>query len=142
MINKFKSLPLPSLYYKNMMPRKEINVLKAMLNSQGIALGKLLYNARNDGWNAFNFHWLCDGQGPTVTILRVYDNNNWIGGYTSKSWTSIYEMVPVSDPSAFLFNLTTSSKFNVKFPKYATSPAYCYGPSFGMGDIVVTLKDD
>ena len=48
-LKKFKQLLLPALYYNSLMPRKELCVLKAMLNEQRKSLGKLLYNAKIDG---------------------------------------------------------------------------------------------
>ena len=84
---KVKSLPLPSLYYMTLMPLKERRVLKAMLTNHFNILGELLYNAKIDGWTASKFHELCDGRGPSVTLLRVSSNNHWIGGFTSKSWS-------------------------------------------------------
>ena len=30
---------------------------------------RMIYNARNDGWKASNFHEKCDGQGPTVSLI-------------------------------------------------------------------------
>jgi len=42
------------------------------------------WQASRDGWEAKRFHDLCDGKGPTVTIVKV--NKYIFGAYTSRSW--------------------------------------------------------
>ena len=46
---------------------------------------QLCWRASQDGWAVSQFHSLCDGKGPTVTIIRV-DNKYIFGGYTALSW--------------------------------------------------------
>ena len=46
---------------------------------------ELCWRASRDGWAASQFHSLCDGKGPTLTIIRV-DNKYIFGGYTAASW--------------------------------------------------------
>ena len=43
------------------------------------------WHAKTDGWAASTFHSNCDGRGPTVTIIKVYDYI--FGGYTDVSWS-------------------------------------------------------
>ena len=45
---------------------------------------ELCWRASVNGWASTQFHKLCDGQGPTVTIIKV--NKYIFGGYTSVSW--------------------------------------------------------
>jgi hypothetical protein len=104
-----------------------------MLADEGNTLGELLYNANIDGWTPSKFHELCDGRGPTITLLRVYDNNHWIGGFTSKSWTSEDDLL--YDEHAYLFNLTIAEKFSVLDPTAAVNSSHYYGPNFGLGDL-------
>ena len=42
------------------------------------------WRASLDGWAAITFHSKCDGQGPTVTIVRV--GKYIFGGYASAPW--------------------------------------------------------
>ena len=42
---------------------------------------KLCFRASEDGWAASMFHFLCDGKGPTVSIIKV--DKYIFGGYTS-----------------------------------------------------------
>ena len=85
-----------------------------MLAQQGSYLGNLLYDSRINQWDPWWFHELCDGRGPTITLLKLDENMHWIGGYASKSWTRDKGMV--ADEDAFLFNLTTSKTFKPKRP--------------------------
>lgn len=43
---------------------------------------KMIFNARNDGWKASNFHEKCDGQGATVSFIQI-KNGACIGGFTT-----------------------------------------------------------
>lgn len=48
----------------------------------------LRYQASRDGWMESDFHRLCDGEdgsieNPTVSLFKINDNNNCIGGFTS-----------------------------------------------------------
>ena len=42
------------------------------------------WRGSRDGWASSTFHSLCNGKGPTVTIIKV--NQNIFGGYASISW--------------------------------------------------------
>jgi hypothetical protein len=42
----------------------------------------MIYNAREDGWKAKDFHKKCDRKGPTVSITKVKDGP-CIGGFTT-----------------------------------------------------------
>ncbi|XP_068705742.1 uncharacterized protein [Montipora foliosa] len=44
----------------------------------------LCWRASKHGWASSTFHSLCDGKGPTVTIIKV--NQYIFGGYTRLSW--------------------------------------------------------
>ena len=43
----------------------------------------LLYRGSRDGWKAQDFHRLSDDKGPTVTLFKVKENGNCIGGFTT-----------------------------------------------------------
>ncbi|XP_022300546.2 interferon-induced protein 44-like [Crassostrea virginica] len=96
---------------------------------------RLLYKISTDGCSAQKFHQLCDGQGPTVTVL--YNTNNTIfGGYLSQKWNS--DGGHINDTNAFLFRLQYNGSSNpLKFPvSEAASAGYGnsnYGPTFGSG---------
>ena len=47
----------------------------------------LKYRGSDHGWNAENFHELCDNIGPTITLLKLEDDS-CIGGFTTAKWSS------------------------------------------------------
>ena len=47
----------------------------------------LKYRGSDNGWNAENFHELCDNIGPTITLLKLEDGS-CIGGFTTAKWSS------------------------------------------------------
>ena len=106
---------------------------------------RLLYKISTDGCSTQKFHQLCDGQGPTVTVL--YNTNNTIfGGYLSQSWNSKGDYI--NDDKAFLFRLQYNGSSNpLKFPvspasniKYAGHGHSNYGPTFGSGHDLHTFS--
>ena len=103
---------------------------------------RLLYKISTDGCSAQKFHQLCDGQGPTVTVL--YNTNNTIfGGYLSQRWNSDGDYI--NDTNAFLFRLQCNGSSNpLKFPvskaAYAGNGNSNYGPTFGSGHDIQTFS--
>ena len=57
-----------------------------------------------DGFLASTFHELCDGKGPTLTIVES-EHGKIFGGFTSVSWSSLNGRY-LPDPTAFVFSLT------------------------------------
>ncbi len=70
------------------------------------------YKGSRDGWKAADFHRKSDGKGPTACLLKIKENRQCIGGFTSAKWDSPPERgYYVSDSTAMLFNLTTRNYF-------------------------------
>ncbi len=47
---------------------------------------KLIYRASEHEYSAESFHQYCDGQRPTLIVIK--SNGGWIfGGYTTQSWS-------------------------------------------------------
>ena len=97
---------------------------------------KLLYRASRDGWQATEFHQKCDGQGPTLTLVR--SGGYLFGGFTSVPWSSSGGYKP--DPSAFLVSLEAPdarepTKMAVKQDQLQHSVYHNgnFGPTFGRG---------
>ena len=44
---------------------------------------KNLYRGSIHGWKAKDFHSRCDGKGPTISLFKVKDTGDCIGGYTN-----------------------------------------------------------
>ncbi|CDW88613.1 UNKNOWN [Stylonychia lemnae] len=66
---------------------------------------KLLYKATRDGYKAYDFHRLCDNQGPTISFI-LSELGFVFGGYTSLDWKSTQVIQGKKDTHAFLFSLT------------------------------------
>jgi hypothetical protein len=93
---------------------------------------QLCYRRSRDGASSSTFHGLCDGRGPSVTVLS---NNlgRLLGGYASQSWNSYGSYY--GDANSFLFSLTNG------FRHTAGALYNCcyltgygpYGPTWGGG---------
>lgn len=94
---------------------------------------KLLYRASRDGWDAKDFHRLCDGKGATLVAVRSTDGYVF-GGYTGDfSWSSCSSSK--SSPKAFLYSLSSPAGLGpVKIPCSVVNNDASYGPLFGSGD--------
>ncbi|XP_068705759.1 uncharacterized protein [Montipora foliosa] len=74
----------------------------------------LCWRGSRDGWASSTFHYLCDGKGPTVTIIKV--NQYIFGGYASISWG--YGCSWRYDATAFLFSLRNKPEWGpTKLPQ-------------------------
>ena len=89
---------------------------------------ELIYKAIIDGDKAKTFHNNVDGKGPLIILVKT-SNNNIIGGYTSKAWSSSNEYM--NDSEAFLFSLTYEKKYIIIKPEYACLHLENDGPCFG-----------
>ena len=69
---------------------------------------KLLYRGSRDGWKPFDFHRLCDNQGPTVSLIKS-TSGRLAGGFTSVSWTSQSQWQ--NDAKALVFSVDSEVKF-------------------------------
>lgn len=98
----------------------------------------LLFRASEHKWPlADKFHELCDGKGPTITIVRS-EFKKLFGGYASISWSSNGWS---SAPDSFLFSLDNQTKQIIdKNEKIAIRGNSNYGPSFGGNDLVLSYK--
>lgn len=67
---------------------------------------QLRFRGSRDGWTFGDFHRMSDGLGPTVTLLKIKENQNLIGGFTSAKWASPLSGTYATDDTAMLFNLT------------------------------------
>ncbi|XP_068736764.1 uncharacterized protein [Montipora capricornis] len=114
--------------------------------SQSNSQWKLCWRGSRDGWASSTFHSLCDGKGPTVTIIKV--NQYIFGGYASISWGS-QSCVHHYDATAFLFSLrnkpgwapTTLNQTGEysHYRAYSICDCNAYGPTFGNGhDIYIS----
>jgi hypothetical protein len=96
---------------------------------------ELCYRASRDGWDAADFHRLCDNKGATLVVAREQANRNVFGGYAGVAWSQSEHLI--RDGSAFLFTFKPGEMAPVKLPVTRPSHALCdmraYGPAFGAG---------
>lgn len=98
---------------------------------------KLLYRASDHGYMAEDFHKLSDNKGPTVTLFKIAENQECIGGYTEAKWESPDLEMSVYDPQAFLFNLSSENVFPCNKQRKAITCKNSYGPYFGNRELYV-----
>lgn len=103
---------------------------------------ELLYKISRDSCCPKKFHQLCDGRGPTITILYNTDNTAY-GGFLSQSWESSGGCI--KDKRAFLFTLSyngirKSRRFPVTKPNQAALAHNNLGPTFGEGASLFRLQ--
>jgi hypothetical protein len=104
-----------------------------------------LFSSTRDGATAAAFHAHCDGQGPTMVLIKDTEGNVF-GGYTSVNWSSEFIGYGVSDPSAFLISIVNpygdapficpsvgNNRSTMCYP--------CWGPWFGCGICVTGAFD-
>jgi hypothetical protein len=96
---------------------------------------QLLYRANRDGFTAKLFHKFCDGQGPTMTVIKS-QNGFIFGGFTTVPWSST--TTDKADSSAFLFTLKNCcglqpTKYSIleRSVQLAVSHKINNGPTFG-----------
>jgi hypothetical protein len=100
---------------------------------------ELLYKISRDGCSSATFHQLCDGKGPTVTVLYNTDNSVY-GGFLSQEWKASGGCI--KDAHAFLFTLHFNGvpKPRMFAVTYSDEAAYAHqrlGPTFGNVDMSV-----
>eukprot|EP01022_Parablepharisma_sp_SALTPOND_P012382 TRINITY_DN1589_c0_g1_i1.p1 TRINITY_DN1589_c0_g1~~TRINITY_DN1589_c0_g1_i1.p1 ORF type:complete len:596 (-),score=52.56 TRINITY_DN1589_c0_g1_i1:302-2089(-) len=105
-------------------------------NPQSIELS-LLYRGSVDGYRAANFHSLCNGHAPTVSVIQ--SNAGYLfGGYTTQAWSSRGGYG--ADAGAFVYSLTRKYKASVS-PSYTGNAIYDHsgrGPSYGPSTIHIS----
>ena len=122
--------------------KNHLNYLAELLNlktfDQLDSSLNLLFRASEHKWPlADKFHKICDGKGPTITIVRS-ELKKLFGGYASISWNSNGWS---SAPGSFLFSLNKQTKHIIdKNEKIAIRGNAEYGPSFGGSDLILSYK--
>jgi hypothetical protein len=99
---------------------------------------QLLVRGSRDGFGFKVFHELCDLKGPTITILRVHNSGELLGGYNPLSWDSSKKTFSKTNKS-FIFSLGDKNLQNAIYSKIQDPDEAIYqnrglGPSFGGGN--------
>jgi hypothetical protein len=69
---------------------------------------KLLFRGSRDGFTQEKFHKFCDNKSCTVTIIKVKDSNEILGGYSPIEWKSNSGYGITKDSFIFSFNNNNS----------------------------------
>ena len=109
---------------------------------------KLLFRGSCDGATGKRFHEICDGQSNTVTIVKVQNSNEILGGYNPIEWKSLKSRWIIENYCATKDSFIFSFKNNDKVENYVLSRVvdedYAVyngyncgpsGPSFGKSDL-------
>ena len=89
---------------------KELPKLEEWFDGKKLKLEKI-YRGSEDGFLAENFHNLCDGKGPTLTVVESSMGKKF-GGYTLVPWSS--EQGWKEDLESFVFSLSHQTKHIIK----------------------------
>jgi len=99
---------------------------------------KLLFRGSRDGATKEKFHEICDNQSRTVTIVKVKDSNEILGGYNPIKWKSDASWGITKD--SFIFSFKNNEGIGdyilsrVKDENEAVCNKRYIGPKFGKGD--------
>ncbi|RGB23191.1 hypothetical protein C1646_774887, partial [Rhizophagus diaphanus] len=101
---------------------------------------KLLFRASRAGHSPGEFHEICDNKSRTVTIIKVKDSNEILGGYNPIEWGTDEYLGTTKD--SFIFSFINDRIENyilsrVKYENQATRNSPYYGPSFGVNDLII-----
>ena len=91
------------------------------------------YRGSRDGWMSQDFHKLCDDIGPTVSLFKIKENGQVVGGFTSAQWG--LKDIRSSQSPTILFNLTTKTLFKCKNEEICIVPNKKWGPTFGVSEL-------
>ncbi|RIA92249.1 hypothetical protein C1645_820933 [Glomus cerebriforme] len=103
---------------------------------------KLIFRGSRDGFTPKNFHDICDNQSHTISIIKVRDSNEILGGYNPIIWKS-GNSYGITDDS-FIFSFKNNYEIEnhilsrVEDENRAINYCYRYGSSFGNGDLIIT----
>ncbi|PKC64944.1 hypothetical protein RhiirA1_536711 [Rhizophagus irregularis] len=106
---------------------------------------KLILRGSRDGFTPEKFHEFCDNQSNTISIIKLKDSNEILGGYNPIMWQfKIYNIYSeTKDSFIFSFNNNNMKDIKnhilsrVKNKKYAIDNNFIHGPSFGQEDLQI-----
>ncbi|PKY34216.1 hypothetical protein RhiirB3_453721 [Rhizophagus irregularis] len=96
---------------------------------------KLLLRGSYDGFSPKKFHEICDNQSHTVTIIKVKNSKEILGGYNPSEWKSDGSNCTTKDSFIFSFKNDDIKSYilsRVKDERHAVSNDRGLGPSFGV----------
>ncbi|UZO02535.1 uncharacterized protein OCT59_021015 [Rhizophagus irregularis] len=98
----------------------------------------LILRGSRDGFTSENFHEICDNKFRTITVIKVKDSKEILGGYNPIEWKTEFCFGHSKD--SFIFSFINKDDYilsRVQNEKQAINYYSRYGPSFGNGDLVI-----
>jgi hypothetical protein len=118
---------------------KWIDKLKITDKIKNLYEFKLILRGSRDGFSPSKFHEICDNKSHTITIIKVKDSNEILGGYNPNIWKSDNSYGVTMDSFIFSFknreNINDCVLSRTKSKDYATYNHPHIGPIFGDGDL-------
>ncbi|KAG9306428.1 hypothetical protein G9A89_003538 [Geosiphon pyriformis] len=103
----------------------------------------LLLQGSRDGFTPADFHRLCNDKRATVTVIKVKETGQLIGGYNPVSWHSGGRLS--KGDGSFIFSLGNGKAENAKLSKFSVEHggnySSKYGPKFGESNLVMGGDD-
>ncbi|GBB84897.1 hypothetical protein RclHR1_01150001 [Rhizophagus clarus] len=100
---------------------------------------------KNNIHQSEKFHEICDNHSHTVTIIKVKNSNEILGGYNPTEWKSYGGFESTKDSFIFSFKNNDSIEnyvlSRVKYEEFAIYDSHNFGPAFGDCDLALTFKD-
>ncbi|GES96350.1 carbohydrate-binding module family 13 protein [Rhizophagus clarus] len=104
---------------------------------------KLILRGSRDGFSIDKFHEICNNKPHTVTIAKVKDSDEILGGYNPVEWKSVDGYASTKDSFIFSFKSSSSTEnyvlSRVVNENCAIWNGKNYGPYFGNGDFVLYI---
>ena len=89
---------------------------------------KLIFKATKNGDKSSSFHYKCDGNRNTLTLIKT-KNGKRFGGFTTENWNQIGGFGKI-DPNAFCFSFDLKKIYNSVGNQQAIFCSDDYGPYF------------
>ncbi|RHZ75751.1 hypothetical protein Glove_209g53 [Diversispora epigaea] len=102
---------------------------------------KLILRGSRDGFSSADFHRLADGKSCTITILKVHETGEILGGYNPLKWESRNCRLKTEESFLFSFNDRITILSRIKSREIALKFDSTYGPTFGICDLVMWGKN-
>ncbi|EXX51656.1 uncharacterized protein OCT59_002460 [Rhizophagus irregularis] len=101
---------------------------------------KLILRGSRDGFSSSKFHEICDNQFHTISIIKVKDSDEILGGYNPTIWDSFFGYYSATEDieDCFIFSFKSNDSTDiannilsrVTVKKYAIYNDSNFGPSF------------
>ncbi|GES97834.1 carbohydrate-binding module family 13 protein [Rhizophagus clarus] len=100
---------------------------------------ELLFRGSRDGSEPKKFHQFCDGKSHTITVAKVEDSNEILGGYNPIAWNSDCDRNTTKD--SFIFSFENNNGIDNHILSHVVNEQWAIynhdscGPLFGRSDL-------